>query len=109
MSKTLRKMPLDAYSYVNHIVLPFSAQTCATDSEKIYCEEYSNQVLDFAKKCKMPAECITESKFMHVNLLKIIVLGTKLQLDNVMNALTFETGFEISRTSDQTLEFTMAD
>lgn len=107
MNETLKRMPLDAYSYINHIILPFSAQACATDFEKIYCEEYSNQILTFAEKCKMPAECIAEPKFMHVNLLKIIVLGTKLQLDNIMSALTFETGFNILRTNDETLEFTM--
>ena len=103
---TNKVMPLDSYSYVKHIVSPFSVQVMAVTEDSICCEEYSPDVFSLSKDLSLKVKCISEAKFLGVQIIKIFVVGTEKQLDIVEKAVEREINFKIERPVDKILEFT---
>ena len=104
---TNKVMPLDSYSYVKHLVSPFSVQTMAITEDGIYCEEYSPDVFSLSKDLSLKVKCISEAKFLKLQIAKIFVVGTKKRIDIVKKAVEREANFEINRPFDEILEFTV--
>lgn len=103
---TNKVMPLDSYSYVKHLVSPFSVQTMAVTEDSIYCEEYSPDVFSLSKDLSLKVKCISEAKFLGLQITSVFVVGTKKQLDIVEKAVEREINFKIERPVDKILEFT---
>ena len=105
---TNKVMPLDSYSYVKHIVSPFSVQVMAVTvtEDSICCEKYSPDVFSLSKDLSLKVKCISEAKFLGLQITSVFVVGTKKQLDIVEKAIEREVNFKIERPVDEILEFT---
>ena len=103
---TNKVMPLDSYSYVKHLVSPFSVQTMAITEDSICCEEYSPDVFSLSKDLSLKVKCISEAKFLKLQIVKVFAVGTKKRIDIVEKAVERETNFKIERPFGEILEFT---
>ena len=63
--------------------------------DSICCEKYSPDVFSLSKDLSLKVKCISEAKFLKLQIVKVFVVGTKKQLDIVEKAVERETNFKI--------------
>ena len=86
--------------------ITFSVQTMAVTEDSICCEEYSPDVFSLSKDLSLKVKCISEAKFLGLQITSVFVVGTEKQLDIVEKAVEREINFKIERPVDKILEFT---
>ncbi len=104
----VKTLPLDSFSYLNHLTRPFSVEVFAVAGNKIYCEKYSTVLEEVSKKLGLPTECIAETKFMNIPMTKLIVAGTKKRIEIVSRVIDHVTDFTVKHIDDDMIEFTNA-
>ena len=102
----IKTLPLDSFSYLNHLTKPFSVEVFAVAENKIYCEKYSATQEKVSKKLGLSAECIAEAKFMSIPMTKLIVAGTKKRIDIASRVLDHVANFTVKHIDDEMIEFT---